>query len=580
MSKKKNNTNQKSFFFEDNSNKTLLVINKKKLLITEDRVYLLFFVFFCLILIFSIKIIFTSLSTITYQKNSIYLNSKFEPFRNDIVDINGVPIARNIEVFHAAIKPNLIKNKKNFLLKLRILYPEINLKVLNTNIKKNKYFYLKKNISKDEYYKLWSLGEKGILFERTQTRIYPHRNLFSHIIGQIDEDHNGISGIEKSFNNQLKSDQKSLVTTLDINIQFLIREELINFQKIFKNIGSASILMDVNNGDILSLVSLPDFDINKRQTIKNLNFINRATKGVYELGSVFKTFTLAGGLNEGVIESKSKFYNLPKKITCAGKSIAEYDNKIPANLTAEEILIRSGNIGSVRIAQKIGQTKMKNFLDEIGLLKKIKFDIEEVGQPLPVRWGKCKLATASFGHGITTTLLQLAKGYSIISNGGYNIEPKLIKRTQSKLNRDKKIKILKDGISSEINSILRKIVTQKEGTANFANIQGYEVGGKTGTAQKIVNGYYSQNKINTFVAVFPTSKPKYILLVLLDEPKPNKDYIYNYRDGSGWKLKGTPYNTAGWTSVEVAGKIIEKIGPILAINKIDLYGNHVVKKTN
>ena len=139
---------------------------------------------------------------------------------------------------------------------------------------------------------------------------------------------------------------------------------------------------------------------------------------------------------------------------------------------------------------------------------------------------------------------------------------------------------MNNGISSKINSILRKIVTQKEGTANFANIEGYEVGGKTGTAQKIINGNYSKNKINTFVAVFPTSKPKYILLVLLDEPKPNKDYIYNYRDGSGWKLKGTPYNTAGWTSVEVAGKIIEKIGPILAINKIDFYGNHVVKKTN
>ena len=145
---------------------------------------------------------------------------------------------------------------------------------------------------------------------------------------------------------------------------------------------------------------------------------------------------------------------------------------------------------------------------------------------------------------------------------------------------NQKKKILKNGISNKINPILRKIVTQKEGTANFANIYGYEVGGKTGTAQKIINGTYSKNKINTFVAVFPTSKPKYILLVLLDEPKPNKDYIYHYKDGSGWKLKGTPYNTAGWTSVEVAGKIIEKIGPILAINKIDLYGNHVVKKTN
>ena len=221
---------------------------------------------------------------------------------------------------------------------------------------------------------------------------------------------------------------------------------------------------------------------------------------------------------------------------------------------------------------------MKNFFDKIGLLKKIKFDIEEVGQPLPVKWGKCKLATASFGHGITTTLLQLAKGYSIISNGGYNIEPRLVKRSEpSGIKREK---ILNKGISSEMNSILRKIVTQKEGTANFANIDGYEVGGKTGTAQKIINGHYSKNKINTFAAVFPTSKPKYILLVLLDEPKPNKDYIYHYKDGSGWKLKGTPYNTAGWTSVEVAGKIIEKIGPILAINKIDLYGNHVVKKTN
>ena len=209
---------------------------------------------------------------------------------------------------------------------------------------------------------------------------------------------------------------------------------------------------------------------------------------------------------------------------------------------------------------------MKEFLNNIGVLSKIKFDIEEIGEPIPFRWGKCKLATASFGHGITTTLLQLAKGYSIISNGGYNINPTLIKK---ELNQRKKNRILKKEVSKKINPILRKIVSTKEGTANFANIEGYEVGGKTGTAQKSFNGVYSKDKINTFVAVFPTSKPKYILLVLLDEPKPSKDYIYHYKDGSGWKFKGTPYNTAGWTSVEIAGKIIEKIGPILAINKID-----------
>ena len=334
--------------------------------------------------------------------------------------------------------------------------------------------------------------------------------------------------------------------------------------------------MDINTGEIISMVSLPDFDLNKRQDIYDSSYINRATKGLYEFGSVFKTFTLAGALNEGIVETNTEFKNLPKKITCAGRPIGEYDDKIPPDLTAEEILIRSGNIGSVRIAQRIGREGMKDFLNSIGVLNKIDFDIEEVGKPMSFRWGKCKLATASFGHGITTTLLQVAKGYSIISNGGFEIKPTLIKREKKE---DKKIRILKEGVSREINSILRKIVSSKEGTANFANVQGYEVGGKTGTAQKSFNGVYSKNKINTFAAIFPISKPKYILLVLLDEPKPSKDYIYHYRDGSGWKYKGTPFNTAGWTSVEIAGKIIEKIGPILAINKIDFYDNHVVKKT-
>ena len=448
---------------------------------------------------------------------------------------------------------------------------------MKNKIDKNKYFYLKKNISEDEKLKLWSLGEKGILFEKTQTRIYPHKNLFSHVLGQIDDDNIGISGLERSFDKQLRLNKKPLVISLDTNIQYLIREELVKFQKVFNNIGSASILMNIDNGEILSMVSLPDFDINKRKTIDDVNYINRATKGVYELGSVFKTFTLAGALNEGVVETNTLFKNLPKRISCAGRPIGEYDEKIPSDLTAEQILIRSGNIGSVRIAQKIGGEKMKNFLQNIGVLNKIEFDIDEVGVPISFRWGKCKLATASFGHGITTTLLQLAKGYSIISNGGFNLKPTLIKNEHKV---EKKVRVLNEEVSKKINPILRKIVSTKEGTANFANIKGYEVGGKTGTAQKSFNGIYSKNKINTFVAVFPISKPKYILLVLLDEPKPSEDYVYHYKDGSGWKYKGTPYNTAGWTSVEIAGKIIEKIGPILAIKKIDFYDNYVVKKSN
>ena len=297
------------------------------------------------------------------------------------------------------------------------------------------------------------------------------------------------------------------------------------------------------------------------EEIKDLKFINIITKGVYELGTVFKTFTLAAGLEENAIETDTEFKNLPKSISCAGNPIREYDLNIPSDLIVEEILIRSGNIGSVRIAQKIGEEKFRNFLKQVGIINPIKFDIQEVGQPLNINWGKCKLATAAFGHGITTTPLQLAKGYSIISNGGYYVKPTLIKK---KFYQNDRIRVINKNISEQINPILRKIVSTKIGTANLANIEGYDVGGKTGTAQKSINGVYSNEKINTFVSIFPISNPRYTLLVLLDEPKINSEYIYEYKDGTNFKLKGTPRNTAGWTSVEITGKIIEKIGPILA----------------
>jgi len=324
--------------------------------------------------------------------------------------------------------------------------------------------------------------------------------------------------------------------------------------------------MNVNSGEILSLVSLPDFDPNKREKISDVNFINRATKGVYEFGSVFKTFTLAAAVDQKIIEPQTEFSDLPKSITCAGFPIREYDEKIPPDLTAEQILIRSGNIGSVKIGQKVGVEKFKLFLKKIGIINEINFDIEEVGKPIDFNWGKCPLATASFGHGITTTLLQIVKAYSIIVNGGYYIDPILIKKSK----KIKKEKILGNNVSKKILPILRKIVTTKEGTANLANVYGYEIGGKTGTANKSSDGGYSNKKINTFVSVFPTSKPKFILAVMLDEPKINDEYIYKYRDGSGFELKGSPRNTAGWNSVETTGHIIEKIGPILATKFIEI----------
>ena len=559
-----NEKNSKNIILEEYENEFSYKKNKSNINIEFNRVAFIFFIIFTISLIYSIQLIHLGSLQSNNSNVATVLNKK--NYRADIIDSNGNYLAKTVSSIDIGINPVEVIDKKKLLINLQLIFPKKNFSTVKKKLNGSKFFYFEKKITSDKYEKIMLLGDKSIKQEEKLTRIYPQENLFSHIIGQIDDENKGISGIEMSFDEELKKINKPLQLTVDSDIQFLIREELVKFQPVFQNIGSSAILMDVNNGNILSMVSLPDFNLNKRESITDVNYINRATKGVYELGSVFKTFTIAAGLNEEVIEVDTEFKNLPKNLECAKMPIREYDDKIPSDLTAEQILIRSGNIGSVRIAQRVGLEKFPLFLNNLGLLNKMKFDIEEVGQPILFRWGKCKLATASFGHGITTTPLQLAKGYSIVTNGGYNITPTLIKK---KILNEKK-RILKKGVSKELNLILRKIVSTKEGTANFANIKGYEVGGKTGTAQKSINGVYSKNKVNTFAAVFPTSKPKFVLIVLLDEPKANKEYVYYFKDGSGWKYKGNWRNTAGWTSVEVAGKIIEKIGPILATKYMEI----------
>ena len=535
--------------------------SKSNLNISFNRISFIFFIFFIICLIYSIHLIHlgSRKGKIDNIKNIKQVPNKL--YRADIVDRNQKYLVKTINSIDIGISPSKIIDDKKLLLNLKYIFPNKNYDQIKKRIKKGNFFYFEKKISEQNYEKLMQLGDKSIEPRDNLIRIYPQKNLFSHIIGQIDNDNNGISGLEKSLDKKLKNTQDPIKLTVDKDLQYLIRDELIKFNEIFKTKGSAAILMNVRNGEILSLVSLPDFDPNKRKKISDVNFINRATKGVYEFGSVFKTFTLAAAFDEKIIEPHTEFTDLPKSLFCAGFPIREYDQKIPSDLTAEQILIRSGNIGSVKIGQKIGEEKFKFFLSKLGIMERIDFDIEEVGKPIKFNWGKCPLATASYGHGITTTLLQLAKAYSIITNGGYEVKPSLIKTNKIKKNR----KILSDDVSNNILPILRKVVTTNEGTASLANVEGYEVGGKTGTAQKSFLGSYSKDKkINTFVSVFPTSKPKFVLAVMLDEPNINKDYIYEYRDGSNFKLKGTPRNTAGWNSVEVSGHIVEKIGPILA----------------
>jgi len=566
--KKNNNTqkNKKSFYYDDYSHKNnIKTKNNNSIEISKSRMAFTFFLILSITAILSIKILYLSF----FEKESfgnIYNKKNFLPNRIDIVDRNGEILARSVNAWAAGISPKLIKDEKKLLINLKIIFPNLNLKELEEKIARGKFFYISRRLNNLERDKLWLLAKKAVIIERKQIRIYPHNHLFSHVIGQIDEDNFGISGVEKSYDLKLKEKNdknKNLKLSLDSNLQFLIRNELLNGINTFSAKGSAALLMNVTNGEVLSLVSLPDFNLMERKDISDTELMNKITLGVYELGSVFKTFTIAAALEKGIVDTNTEFQNLEDKIKCRDKWISEHD-ELPKNLSVEQILVRSSNIGAIKIVRKIGSENYSNFLQSLGLLGKINFDISEVGTPLPFEWENCALETASYGHGITTTPLQLARAYAIIGNGGYAIEPTLIKNN----NFQSQNKIISQITSEKINKILSKVVKQKEGTANLANISGYDVGGKTGTSKKINNGEYTQKKLNTFVSIFPIKNPKYLLLVLMDEPKPAPNLVYSY---NGTKISNIRRNDSGWNSAYIAGRIIEKIGPILATNNLNSF---------
>ncbi len=565
------NENQKSFYFEDyleTNQNNRKVLNSS---ISQDRIYILFFFFFCLVSIFAIKITivsFKSFEASGYNDKP----SQFVVLRRDIIDRNGILLSRNIKSFHAAINPKLIKNKENFLLKLRLNFPNLPIQKVKEDLKKGKYFYLKRGLNQNERERLWSLGEKGIIFEPFQSRIYTHANLYSHVLGQIDYDNFGISGVEKYFDKELKNKKllfEPLKLTLDTNIQYIINEELNKALITFNASGGAAILMDARNGEVLSLVSLPNFNINMRKSIVDKNYINKITKGVYELGSIFKTFTVALALEKKLVSPNTIIKDIPRSIKCSIHEIADIKTH-PKNLSVADILIRSSNVGSTRLAKKIGKDGYKEFFRETSLLDVPKLELEEKGTPFALKWNnKCTLETISYGHGVSVTPLQATATYAALTNGGNLIEPTIVKKEKYLTNK----KIISKETSNQINSILRNVVSGKNGTASLADINGYNVGGKTGTSENYQN---KKNNMNTFISAFPMSDPKYVFLVMLENPEPAPNLIYNYR-GVETKVNR---NEAGWNSVYVAGKIIKKIGPILAIKNKEFYINYVAKKSN
>ena len=574
--KKKKTIKNKSFYFDDYNESEILDsnVNFNRIKISLSRVTFLSFVFFSLLVICGIKVVYLSLFSerIFYTEN---IKKNLLEKRRNIVDRNGTVLATNVILYDVGIRPQLLKKKekKTLLINLKLLRPDFNLRTIKQKLSDNEFFWLQKRVTPQEKDQLWLIGNKALEFKKKTSRIYPQKNLFSHVLGQTDDINEGISGVEKFFEKDLsnkKENKTPLRLTIDSNLQYLIREELIKSTLDFNTIGSAAVLMNAENGEVLSLISLPDYDLNQRNSINSKIFTNKITHGVYELGSVFKTFTIAAGLENKLIEPKTEFKNLERILNCDKYTISEHD-ELPKNLSTEQILIRSSNIGAVRIAQKVGIDKYKTFLNSLELLDKINFELQEIGTPLSFNWGKCKLATTSYGHGITTTPLQLARAYAILGNGGYKIHPSLVQKDEIFL--EEREQIISKKTSNEINLMLRKVVSQIEGTANFADVEGYQIAGKTGTAVK----YNSKQKLNTFVSLFPANKPKYVLLVLLDEPKPAPNFVYNMpaseKYPNGYKYKGETRNTSGWNAVVVAGKIIEKIGPILAINNLQASKN-------
>ena len=541
------NKDQLNLYFDESS------FQKKENKNLDVRINIIISVF----LIFSFLTV-SKLFALGMDKKNFFFYETYlsEPVkRRSIVDQNNNLLAYNIKTHDLLIRTKKIKNFENLNLKLKIKFPDIDLKkIKNLNVKS--FHIIKKNLNPSEYNKAISLGEPSIELVSNEARIYPQKNLFSHIIGNVDTDNQGVSGIEKFLNDDLIDQSKietPVVLSLDQNLQFIIHQTLTEGLKVFSAKGASAVLINANNGKVVSMVSLPDYNLNERSINNQDNYFNKNTKGLYEMGSVFKTFAIANGLEFGKI-SREKIYNdLPSQVTCGKFVIEEYKySKDKKNLSVNDILVESSNIGTIRVVQDTGLENYQNFLKKIGIFDYSKVELPEVSASTNVRWGKCRTLTASFGHGINTSPLQLTRAFASIINGGNLYETSILKNKPVKVSS----KIMSESNSEIMREILRTNVDKKYyrgGSGRKADINGYDVMGKTGTALKPSKSQkgYSNEILNVFTSAFQVDGNYYALTVLIDEPKGSPELWGHNRRESGWN--------AGYLN----GQIIQKIGPIL-----------------
>jgi cell division protein FtsI (penicillin-binding protein 3) len=474
--------------------------------------------------------------------------------RNSIYDRNGILIASNLVTSSLYAHPQeMIEHQYAATLVHKIL-PELSVESLKQKfLSGKKFLWIKRNLTPKQKYEINALGIPGLYFENEFKRIYPHKNLFAQTIGMVGVDGQGLSGMEKFLDKLMATDENKelqkadgLKTTLDVRVQNIVHEELQKQMETHKAVAAAGIVLDINTGEILALVSLPDFDPNVLSSLTPENFFNYATLGSYELGSTFKPITFVAAFEKGLIKMDSKF-DASTSIKVGRFTITDYH---PENrwLNVPEIMMYSSNIGTARIAEKLGAENLKEVFRKLGFNAKSEIEIQEKSLPrIPKIWGESTLYTASFGHGVAVSPMHLITAFATIINGGTIYKPTLLQtNTKPKGN-----KIFKEDVSKNMRKLMRLVVTR--GTATKANIAGYLIGGKTGTAEKIApNGKYSGDlNVTSFVGAFPMNNPKYAILTLFDEPKASKD-SYGFA-------------TAGWVAAPPAGKIISRIAPILKI---------------
>jgi len=486
--------------------------------------------------------------------------------RADITDRNGRILATNLTTHALYAQPPLMVDKPRAASELARIFPDLDeAKLLEQFTGERKFLWIKRRISPEQKQAVHDIGDPGLLFGAREMRLYPNGKLASHVLGGASFGREGVdsaeiigvAGVERTFDDFLRdpdNDGRPLELSIDLSVQAVVEQVLAGGMRLMNAKGATAILMDAHTGEIISLASLPDFDPNDRPPLPTSGdpsdspLFNRAVQGVYELGSTFKIFPVAQAIENGII-SPSTIIDTKGPLRWGRFRISDFRYYGP-EMTVEEVIVKSSNIGTARIAAMMGIEKQQEFLRRLGFLEPTPVELIEApsARPLlPRNWSEISMLTISYGHGLSASPLHLASAYATITNGGMRVTPTLVKRHGMEPGEQ----IISPRTSAIARDMLRKTVT--EGTASFGEVEGYEVAGKTGTADKPkrTGGYYEDKVITTFASIFPASNPKYVLVVTLDEPE----------DTMGTE----PRRTAGWTAVPVAAEIIRRVAPLMGL---------------